>query len=120
MTRLFRAAAVVALVLGVSGLAGCGDDEPVSADYPAGAVKLQQNVPRDVGDHRLVAVNVSQGRAIVVVEARAGGHENVRVKPGQTVTSDGFTFDVVAIEPGDDSGAPGAGSGAIVVLPADS
>jgi hypothetical protein len=96
--------------------AGCGRSEPAPT-YPAGAVRLRQNVPTPVGDRRLFAVNITDDRGIVGVEPPGGTAVNVPVTEGKRFTAGGLTFDVLDVVPPAGGGAaPGAGTGAIVIL----
>lgn len=116
---MIRLTALLALVLSLAWLGGCGsDDKPTVVDYPANAVFLQQNVPQKSGDYTLVAINIDEDGGIIVVTPPAGVSKNVPVKAGQTVTSGTLTLKVLGIEPPTgDSKEPGAGTGRIIVLP---
>ncbi len=118
IVRLLVATVVVGLLAMTS---GCGDEDAAKeTDYPEGSVILKQNIPQSHGDFRLVAVNIDTDGGTVIVELPEGGNEKLAVKKGDTAqTSDGaLSLEVVDIQPpGDDSGAPGQGSGVIVVVP---
>ncbi len=121
MNRTARLLLASAVVAALALLGGCGDkDKTANVDYPEGALILKQNVPRPHGEFRLVAINIDDQGGTVIVELPAGGNEKLPVTKGQTVsTSDGaLSLEIIAIEsPGGNDGAPGQGSGAIVVVP---
>ncbi len=121
MNRIARLLVVSAITSLLAVTSGCGDkDTAKEADYPEGSVILKQNVPQSHGDFRLVAINIDAEGGTVIVELPAGGNEKLAVTKGDTAkTSDGsLSLEVVDIRPpGDDSGAPGQGSGVIVVVP---
>ncbi len=110
-----RIVAALLVVAGALVLAGCPRGESTPA-YPDDAIRLRQNVPTEVGDHRLVAINLSGDNGIVVVEPPEGTATNVKVTKGQTYDAAGLHFTVVDVVQGEGGGdAPGAGPGTIVV-----
>ncbi len=121
MNRIARLLAATLAFALLTALGGCGsDDEPANVDYPESAVILKQNIPQATGEFRLVAINVDEDGGTVIVELPEGGNEKFPVTKGDTIkTSDGkLSLEVLAVEaPGGNEGAPGQGSGKIVVVP---
>ncbi len=106
------------LVLGALLLAGCGGDDAGHADYPAGSVRLRQNVPTPYQDYTLTAINLDGSKGIVVVSPPSGGHTNVPVEKGRRVTAEGLRFEVVDVVEADEGAEePGARGGLVVILP---
>lgn len=104
--------AVLVCLLGVTACQG----SPKQRTYPDDAIRLRQNVPTPVGDHRLVAVNVQDGRGAVVVQPPQGTATTVAVVPGESYDVAGFAFTVLDVyQDGEASDAPGAGPGRVVI-----
>ena len=114
--RLLVGALVLMLAAGF--LAGCGSDEAGHADYPAGSVRLRQNVPTPYQNYTLTAINLDGSKGIVVVSPPSGGHTNVPVEKGRSVTAEGLRFEVVDVVEADEGAQePGARGGLVVLLP---
>lgn len=113
-----RLAGVMVLLLAVPLLGACGAEQDGEADYPDGAVRLQQNVPTPYDDYTLTAINLDGSKGIVVVEPPSGGHTNVPVEKGGRAEADGLGFEVVDVVEAEDGAAePGARGGLIVIVP---
>ncbi|MCC2312626.1 hypothetical protein LJN51_00200 [Cellulomonas sp. zg-B12] len=99
----------------VLALAGC-DDAP---ERPEGAVELRENQPASVGDVRLVASNIWDDSAVLVVADGDGPADNAGVEVGERVTIKGHTFELVSIYEDTSDAPPGGSRSYAWVLPVD-
>lgn len=122
MTPVARlATAAVLAVLTALGLGACGSDSTTPEEaVPEHAITVQQNVPTPVEGGELVAYNLSEDSAWVSIVSSGQEARKQQVQVGDLVTVGEVDYTVHSITPGTgDSAAPGAGSGRLVVVPAD-
>lgn len=118
MAIMIRLTALVVATVAALALTACGsDDEPTPR--PEGAITVQQNVPTPVDGGTVIAYNLTADSAWMSLSTPGTEATKQQVHVGDTVTVGSVDYTVHAItEPGDDSAAPGAGSGTVVLAPA--
>jgi len=97
-------------------VAGCGSDEP---EIPEGAIQLVENQPSSWEGLSLVASNIWDDSAVLVVADEDGPADNAGVEVGERVTIKGHTFELVSIYEDTSDAPPGGSRSYAWVLPVD-